>query len=86
MAEQVPSIGRVVHYVYGEKHCAATITDPDYPVDRMEDDPHKGSYQALVVFVPMESPFTTVASFSAAGAPGTWHWPEYVPARTEDAK
>jgi hypothetical protein len=75
-----PSVGRIVHFVYGDQHCAALITDANYQVDRNPTDPHTGSYQALTVFPPMESPFTTVASLDPNGAPATWHWPEYVPA------
>lgn len=73
---QVPSIGRVVHFVHGDRHCAALITDPA-PV-LPEDDPLFGG-QSLVVFPPNVEPFTTIATFDAGGAPATWHWPEYVP-------
>lgn len=79
MSTQVPSVGRVVHYVYGDKHYPAIITDPDFAVDRNPTDPHTGSYQALTVFLPTEPPFTTVAHEDATAAPGTWHWPEFVP-------
>jgi hypothetical protein len=73
MAErQVPSIGRVVHFVYGDRHYAALITDPGEHADAM---------QCLTVFPPKDAPFTTVAGYDPNGAPATWHWPEYVPAR-----
>lgn len=77
-----PSVGRVVHFVYGDKHVPALITDPDYPVKSADDDPYIGPYQALAVFLPMEpEPFVTVARNDESGAPGTWHWPEFVPAK-----
>lgn len=72
MGEQkVPSIGRVVHFVYGEKHYPAIITDPDW---------HGGGEQSLTIFPPQSEPFWDVASFDADAKPGTWHWLEYVPA------
>lgn len=77
MAEQVPSEGRIVHFVYGDRHYAAIITDPyHYPPGQYESDG-----QALTVFPPGDAPFSTIAVFDAAGAPATWHWPEYVPAK-----
>lgn len=78
MADQVPSIGRVVHFVYGDQHCAAIITDPA-PV-LPADDPLSGG-QSLVVFPPNISMFTNIAIFDPNGTPATWHWPEYVPAK-----
>lgn len=78
MAEQVPSIGRVVHFVYGDVHCAAIITDP---VPSLPDgDPLSGG-QSLAVFPPNFESFTAIALFDADGASATWHWPEYVPAK-----
>lgn len=76
MAEQVPSIGRVVHFVNGDKHVPAMITDPSFVAE--EGQPGN---TALVVFPPMESPFSTIAFHDEFGAPATWHWPEYVPAK-----
>lgn len=74
---QKPSIGRVVHFVYGEQHLPAIITDPNY---LMQEDGQPDWYgQALTVFPVGAAPFTTVATLNDAGAPGTWHWPEYVP-------
>lgn len=82
--QQAPSVGRVVHFVYGDKHVPALITDVDYPVKSAasDPDPYQGPYQSLAVFLPMEpEPFVTVARNDESGAPGTWHWPEYVPAK-----
>lgn len=78
MAEQVPSIGRVVHFVDGALHCAAIITDPAPLLP--DGDPLAGG-QSLVVFPPNVESFTNIALFDTGGAPGTWHWPEYVPAK-----
>ena len=76
MAEQVPSVGRVVHFVFGDRHVPAIITDPAFDVEGQP------TGQALTVFPIGEPPFTTVAHQDASDAPegGTWHWPEYVPA------
>lgn len=76
MAKQTPSVGRVVHFVNGETHCAAIITDPA-PVLRDDDELFGG--QSLVVFPPNYESFTTIALLNDACVPGTWHWPEYVP-------
>lgn len=79
MAEQVPSVGRVVHFMYGDEHYAAIITVVS---SRLRDEHDLDiSGQSLTVFPPMEPPFTTVAPFDANCAPATWHWPEYVPAK-----
>lgn len=78
MAEQTPSIGRVVHFMHGTQHVPAIITQPEYPVDN-PDEPIGWIGQALTVFPVGEQPFTTVARYDPTGAPGTWHWPEFVP-------
>ena len=82
--QQVPSIGRVVHFVYGGVHVPAIITDPAFVV-REEGKPDWEG-QALTVFLPNAAPFTTVAVHQDEVAPGTWnnatwHWPEFVPPR-----
>ena len=80
MAEQVPSIGRVVHFVYGETHVPAIITDPALLVYNVEVAPI--AKVALTVFLPMEPQvLVTVADYSADPVPGTWHWPEFVSAK-----
>lgn len=78
--QQQPSIGRMVHFVYGDKHVPAIITDPDFAVP---EGAGELIAQALTVFPVGEPPFTTVATQDTTEAPigGTWHWPEYVPAR-----
>ena len=77
MAEQTPSVGRIVHYVYGDKKYPAIITDPAFVVHNVEDTPVVKT--ALTVLIPMEPwPMVTVADLDPAGAPGTWHWPERV--------
>lgn len=82
MAEQVPSIGRVVHFVYGDQHHAAIITAVS---SRLRgDDGTDLEGQTLLVMPPMEQPYSTVAAHDAEFAPATWHWPEYVPARSKD--
>lgn len=77
MAEQVPSVGRVVHYVaYGTPggeypagvHRAAIITEVF------------ASCVALCVLNPTGMFFKEAILFDAtAQQPGTWHWPEFVP-------
>jgi hypothetical protein len=85
MAEQVPSVGRMVHFVYGEKHLPAIITDPAVDGVLVEggqpDRIIPGIQQALTVFPVGESPFTTVAHQDERAVSATWHWPEYVPAK-----
>lgn len=77
-AQQVPSVGRVVHFVYGDRHIPAIITDPAFQV---QTDSYDTIEQALTVFPVGETPFTTCAKQDEGGAPATWHWPEYVPAK-----
>lgn len=81
MSNQVPSVGRVVHFVNGTQHIPAIITQVNYAVDL----PEAGTGwfgQALTVFPPMEAPFTTVAAYDPDGASATWHWPEFVPPKS----
>lgn len=83
MAEQVPSIGRIVHFVYGGKHFAAMITDAAYTLfdPRAADAATTGEpiiAQALAVFPPNEEPWSAIAQRDDTLSNATWHWPEYV--------
>jgi hypothetical protein len=79
--QQEPSVGRVVHFMYGDQHIPAIITDPAFRTP----DPIGGvdiEWQALTAFPVNEPPFTTLAAHDErADTPATWHWPEYVPAK-----
>ena len=76
--QQTPSVGRMVHFVYGGAHVPAIITDPNALY--LETGKPAATAQALTVFPIGSTPFTTVAIEDADGANATWHWPEYVPA------
>lgn len=78
MAEQVPSIGRVVHFVCGDVHVPAIIIDPGFEVRRPEDEGGNSIVQSMYVFTMIERNFHTTARYDADCAPGTWHWPERV--------
>lgn len=90
MAEQVPSIGRVVHYVaYGTPggefpagaHRAAIITEV-YATPTRENLDHVSTDVGLCVLNPTGMYFQRRVPLDVAGqTPGTWHWPEYVPAK-----
>jgi hypothetical protein len=67
VSNQVASVGRVVHFVYGDKHVPALITDPA-----------NGITVHLTVFPVGEDLFTTIAGYDESCTPATWHWPEYV--------
>lgn len=83
MAEQVPSVGRVVHYVaYGTPggefpagaHRAAIITDAGMATP--------GCAIAICVLNPTGLFFNQGIAYDPTGqTPGTWHWPEYVAAK-----
>lgn len=73
MADHVPSIGRVVHFVLNDgTHVPAIIINPS------ENDGTRKA-QSLYVFTLGES-YSVIASYDAACTGDTWHWPEYVPA------
>ena len=71
--QQTPSIGRIVHYIYGSRHFAAIITDPKFN----EHEPGKWN-QALTVFPPNDPAFNAISTHDDSWAGGTWHWPERV--------
>jgi len=71
-----PSVGRVVHFMYGDRHLPAIITDPAFIA------PDESVLQALTVFLVGAPPFTTYATLDPSAAPATWHWPEHVPPMT----
>ncbi len=80
MSKQVPSIGRIVHYVafgtpggeYQAGACRAAI------ITAVPDESHLVS---LCILNPTGMFFNEEVRFSPDNAPGTWHWPEYVPPR-----
>jgi len=72
-----PSVGRIVHFMYGDQHYAAIITACHS--DASEN--YQGS-QTLYVLPPMNPPFLTGARYDPDAAPATWHWPEHVPPMT----
>ena len=70
---QVPSVGRVVHFVYGDQHVPALIVVPQV---------WSAEHPAVGLYVmTMDHQFTVYAHYDESGAPATWHWPEHVPAK-----
>jgi hypothetical protein len=71
--KQVPSVGRIVHYVAESGKCRpAIIIDP-------------GEDETIVLFAflhPHEGHtlWHVACAHDEAKTPDTWHWPEYVPA------
>jgi hypothetical protein len=75
MVEQVPSIGRVVHYV--------TTNLTHYPADIASVSP-EGHITLFVKDSGLGAAyFQYRVRFDPLAAPNTWHWPEYVPAKGE---
>lgn len=86
MPQQVPSVGRVVHYVSwgspgsefkGGEHRAAIITEV-YPTGSDVIDMDK---VGICVLSPTGLWFNRHTPFDPLGQErGSWHWPEHVPA------
>jgi hypothetical protein len=77
---QVPSVGRIVHYVsygtpggeYPSVDRAAVITEtPEHPW-------YNDGVVGLAVLNPTGAFFNRDVVYDADGAPGTWHWPARV--------
>jgi hypothetical protein len=78
--QQVPSIGRIVHYVSygtpgGEHHseCRAAI------VTELAHDDESSDVVGLAVLTPSGSFFNRAAQDENGHEGGTWHWPERTP-------
>lgn len=94
MSEQQPSVGRIVHYVaYGTPggefpvgaHRAAIITEiNDQMLAEGAQFPFEGAGRVgLCVLNPTGQFFNRGVPYDAtAQTPGSWHWPEHVPAKT----
>jgi hypothetical protein len=79
MAQQVPSVGRIVHFMHGDIHVPAIMVEPGYAL--IEPGPSEIPVQdVLVVFTRTEHPFMAFAVRDDACTPGSWHWPEFIPA------
>jgi hypothetical protein len=84
MAEQVPSVGRVVHVVTHEgHHRPAHILDPQdgqticvLAFTKPQDAIRPGVSGGAVLW------FIDDCEYDPAGlTPGSWHWPEFVPSK-----
>lgn len=68
-------IGDWVHFVNGDQHIPALVTQPALRVP----DPIGGvdmEGEALTVFPVNDAPFSVITSQDETGTPGTWHRPE----------
>lgn len=81
---QVPSIGRLVHYVLGEESRNAGEHRPAVVV-RVWDQSGPERRLNLQIFTDEQNDgwaagtrWATSVKFDPAGSLGTWHWPEYV--------
>ena len=73
--EQVPSIGRIVHFVMDDGQHRPAIIVQVFAGEQGE--------VGLVVFEPATNPtnYLALIGFDPQGEVGSWHWPEYVPAK-----
>lgn len=91
MSEQIPSVGRIVHYQsYGTpggeyaSKCRAAIVADVYSVDNPHPDPEVhteaegAEWVALVVLNPSGMFFNDACHDELTKLGGTWHWPERV--------
>jgi hypothetical protein len=91
MSEQVPSVGRIVHYVsygtpggeYTSKCRAAIVTEvPEYlvaePMDGCPNGTNGEWIASLAVLNPTGMFFNQECRYSENADGGTWHWPERV--------
>ena len=79
MGSLIPSVGRVVHFCYGDRHVPALIIDPN-PAN--PDGLPGTDVIEIQVFTGFEAGhFPTLAPYDASGVPASWHWPEYVAPR-----
>ena len=74
---RTPALGDLVHFVNGTTHVPAFVTAPSITVidARTKQAVARTALTVLPISMP---PFTDVADYDAAGAPGTWHWPEAI--------
>jgi len=84
--EQLPSVGRVVHYVaYGTPGgefpagvCrAAIITEVGLPLSTA-DAPNPDGFVGIMVANPTGLFFNRGVPYDEGKTPGSWHWPERV--------
>lgn len=91
MSEQIPSVGRIVHYVsYGTpggeytSKCRAAIIADVYSLENPHPDPEVhteaegAEWAALAVLNPTGMFFNDACHDELRKQGGTWHWPERV--------
>lgn len=97
--QQVPSIGRIVHYILpagpkkGEHRAAIVVrvwSDECVNLRVFLDGSNDYAHEHLPHYNTVLSGDLWVTSANHAGGEkhefGTWHWPEYVPAKESDPK
>lgn len=91
MSEQIPSVGRIVHYVsYGTpggeytSRCRAAIVadvyslDNPHPDSEVHTEAEGAEWVALAVLNPTGMFFNDACHDELRKQGGTWHWPERV--------